>query len=102
MTKYYPQGLSYFSAILGRPGRTGWLHSQGPKGLPTYWTLATEFSYWRLPADTYNRTTTKLPSSDPKFTPARAIIKRQLPSACGSSWGGWIVTLITLLREVGV
>jgi len=79
----------------------GYIRKANPKGLPTYWTLATEFSYWRLPADTYNRTTT-LPSSDPKFTWARAIIKRQLPSAWVALVGvGGLLPLITLLRGGG-
>jgi len=59
----------------------GYIRKANPKGLPTYWTLATEFSYWRLPADTYNRTTTKYYQALIQNLPARAIIKRQLPSA---------------------
>lgn len=61
---------------------------------PTYWTLATEFSYWRVPADTYNA------STEPYYQDlmanllkARQVIRRQLPQAwVALSWGGWIVT----------
>lgn len=72
----------------------GYIREANPKGLPTYWTLATEFSYWRLPADTYNRTTAKYYQAlMQNLLRARAVIKRQLPSAwVAPSWGGWIVT----------
>lgn len=72
----------------------GYIRKANPQGKPTYWTLATEFSYWRLPADTYNRTTAKYYQAlIENLLQARTVIKRQLPSAwVAPSWGGWIVT----------
>jgi len=94
MTKYYPQGLSYSQQYLeDLEELAGYIREA--KGLPTYWTLATEFS-WRLPADTYNRTTTWYYSSDAKFTPARAVLNVSCPVLVAPSWGGWIVTFDTL------
>lgn len=71
-----------------------YIRRANPQGKPTYWTLATEFSYWRLPADTYNRETDKYYQAlSQNLLRARAVIKRQLPSAwVAPSWGGWIVT----------
>ena len=71
-----------------------YIRKANPQGKATYWTLATEFSYWRIPADTYNRTTAKYYEAlMDNLLKARTIIKRQLPSAwIGPSWGGWIVT----------
>jgi len=71
MTKYYPQGLSYFSAILGRPWKNCWEREANPKGLPTYWTLATNF-----PTGVYQQTLIigqlRYYSSDAKFTPGQS------------------------------
>ena len=72
----------------------GYIRKANYKGKPTYWTLETEFSYWRLPADTYNATTAKYYQAlMQNLLQARAVIKRQLPNAwVAPSWGGWIVT----------
>lgn len=72
----------------------GYIRQANPQGRPTYWTLATEFSYWRVPADTYNSTTAKYYDAlMQNLLRARSVIKRQLPSAwVAPSWGGWIVT----------
>ena len=61
---------------------------------PTFWTLATEFSYWRVPADTYNATTAPYYQAlMQNLRQARTIIKGHLPNAwVAPSWGGWIVT----------
>jgi hypothetical protein len=65
-----------------------------PKGLPTYWTLATEFSYWRVPADTYNPDTqVYYQALMANVLHARLAIKEVLPNAWVTlSWGGWIAT----------
>lgn len=72
----------------------GYIRKANPKDRQTYWTLATEFSYWRLPADTYNSQTEKYYQKlMQNLLQARAAIKRQLPNAwVAPSWGGWIVT----------
>jgi hypothetical protein len=72
----------------------GYIRHANPQGRQTYWTLATEFSYWRVPADTYNSTTDKYYQAlMQNLLRARATIKRQLPNAwVAPSWGGWIVT----------
>lgn len=72
----------------------GYVRKANPKGRQTYWTLATEFSYWRVPADTYNTQTEKYYQKlMQNLLRARAVIKRQLPNAwVAPSWGGWIVT----------
>ncbi len=72
----------------------GYIRKANPQGRPTYWTLATEFSYWRLPADTYNQATARYYQAlMQNLLRARAVIKRQLPNAwVAPSWGGWIVT----------
>lgn len=72
----------------------GYIRHANPQGRETYWTLATEFSYWRSPADTYNSTTAKYYDAlMQNLLRARTVIKRQLPSAwVAPSWGGWIVT----------
>ncbi len=61
---------------------------------PTYWTLATEFSYWRVPADTYNATTAPYYQAlMQNLQQARTIIKTYLPNAwVAPSWGGWVST----------
>ena len=61
---------------------------------PTYWTLATEFSYWRVPADTYNASTAPYYQAlMQNLQRARTIIKDYLPSAwVAPGWGGWVVT----------
>lgn len=71
-----------------------YIRKANPKGKPTYWTLATEFSYWRVPADTYNKETAKYYKAlMQNLLLARSVIKSQLPSAwVAPSWGGWIVT----------
>ena len=60
----------------------------------TYWTLATEFSYWRIPEDTYNEATANYYQALMRnLLKARTIIKHYLPNAwVAPSWGGWIVT----------
>lgn len=72
----------------------GYIRKANPQGRQTYWTLATEFSYWRIPADTYNRQTEKYYQAlMANLLRARAAIKRHLPNAwVAPSWGGWIVT----------
>jgi hypothetical protein len=72
----------------------GYIRKANPRGKQTYWTLATEFSYWRVPADTYNAQTEKYYQKlMQNLLQARAVIKRQLPNAwVAPSWGGWIVT----------
>jgi len=48
-----PTGIIIFQQYLeDLEELAGYIRKANPKGLPTYWTLATEFSYWRLPADT--------------------------------------------------
>jgi len=61
---------------------------------PTYWTLATEFSYWQVPADTYNETTAPYYQAlINNLRRARDVIKEILPQAwVAPSWGGWITT----------
>lgn len=72
----------------------GYIRQANPQGRQTYWTLATEFSYWRVPADTYNRTTAGYYDAlMQNLLRARTVIKSQLPNAwVAPSWGGWIVT----------
>lgn len=71
-----------------------YIRQANPDQRPTYWTLATEFSYWRVPADTYNSTTAPYYQAlMDNLRRARAVIKNQLPHAwVAPSWGGWIVT----------
>lgn len=71
-----------------------YIRHANPDQRPTYWTLATEFSYWRVPADTYNETTAPYYQSlMSNLRQARALIKQKLPNAwVAPSWGGWITT----------
>ncbi|WP_299405204.1 hypothetical protein [Acaryochloris sp. IP29b_bin.148] len=71
-----------------------YIRQANPHQRPTYWTLATEFSYWRLPADTYNASTAPYYQTlMANLLRARQVIRRQLPQAwVALSWGGWIVT----------
>ncbi len=71
-----------------------YIRQANPQGRPTYWTLATEFSFWRLPADTYNSATAEYYQAlMQNLLRAKAVIKNQLPTAwVAPSWGGWIVT----------
>ncbi|NJM65596.1 MAG: hypothetical protein HC851_07945 [Acaryochloris sp. RU_4_1] len=71
-----------------------YVRQANPHQRPTYWTLATEFSYWRLPADTYNAATKSFYQAlMANVLKARQVIRRQLPQAwVALSWGGWIVT----------
>jgi len=71
-----------------------YIRQANPRQRPTYWTLATEFSYWRLPADTYNvETAAYYQALMANVLRARQVIRQQLPQAwVALSWGGWIVT----------
>lgn len=71
-----------------------YVRQANPDQRPTYWTLATEFSYWRVPADTYNESTAPYYQAlMGNLRRARGIIKNYLPTAwVAPSWGGWIVT----------
>ena len=82
----------------------GYVRKANPKGKETYWTLATEFSYWRVPADTYNSTTAKYYDAlMQNLIRARSVIKRQLPNAwVAPSWGGWIVTFDSPSQQSGM
>jgi hypothetical protein len=73
---------------------TGYVKQANVQGRPTYWTLATEFSFWRLPPDTYNAQTAEYYQAlMQNLLKARTIIKAQLPNAwVAPSWGGWIAT----------
>lgn len=72
----------------------GYVAKANPRQIPTYWTLATEFSYWRVPADTYNPATSGYYQAlMANLIRARQVIQQQLPQAwVAPSWGGWIVT----------
>lgn len=72
----------------------GLIRQANPADRPTYWTLATEFSYWRLPADTYNHETADYYQQLMKnLRRAKGVIKSELPNAwVAPSWGGWIAT----------
>lgn len=71
-----------------------YVRTANPDQRPTYWTLATEFSYWQIPADTYNEATAPYYQAlMQNLRQARTIIKDHLPNAwVAPSWGGWIVT----------
>lgn len=81
----------------------GYLREANTPGRPTYWTLATEFSFWRLPADTYNAETAGYYDALMRnLLRAREAIKGQLPNAwVAPSWGGWIVTFDDPARGAG-
>jgi hypothetical protein len=72
----------------------GYIRQANAQGRTTYWSLATEFSFWRLPPDTYNAQTAEYYQAlMQNLLKARTIIKAQLPSAwVAPSWGGWIAT----------
>ena len=71
-----------------------YIRQANPQQRPTYWTLATEFSYWRVPADTYNISTEPYYQAlMANLLKARQVIHQQLPQAwVALSWGGWIAT----------
>lgn len=72
----------------------GYIAQANPRGRPTYWSLATEFSYWRIPADTYNADTAPYYQALMRnILRARQAIKDRLPTAVVAlCWGGWIAT----------
>jgi hypothetical protein len=72
----------------------GYIAQANPQGRPTYWSLATEFSYWRIPADTYNADTAPYYQALMRnVLTARQAIKERLPAAeVALCWGGWIAT----------
>ncbi|MEN9203642.1 MAG: hypothetical protein Q6K85_10605 [Thermostichus sp. DG02_1_bins_55] len=72
----------------------GYMAQANPQGRRTDWSLATEFSYWRVPADTYNSETAPYYQAlMQNLLKARQLIKERLPEAqVALCWGGWIAT----------
>jgi len=81
----------------------GYVAQANPQGRPTYWSLATEFSYWRIPADAYNADTAPYYRALMRnVLRARQAIKERLPEAeVALCWGGWIATFDDPRRGAG-
>ncbi|MCF2970145.1 hypothetical protein L1047_02900 [Synechococcus sp. Nb3U1] len=81
----------------------GYIAQANPHGIRTDWSLATEFSYWRLPADTYNADTAPYYQAlMQNLLRARRAIKDRLPEAqVALCWGGWIATFDEPERGAG-